>query len=151
MEKIVSSAIQATSNNNLSMERPRGVTFIAAVFLLASAYLIALGFVRLANPDAVPLSFGAPLLHGLELAGPYAFLLAGAAATLIGFGLLRLNNLARRAAIVVCAAGIFMLIPKVSAAASDISLQFFLAGSMIVFRMMIVWYLWQRWTAEKFR
>ena len=151
MERTLSSTTSAGSNNNIIVERPRGVTFIAAIFFLASAYLIALGFVRLANPDAVPLSFGAPLLHGLELAGPYAFLMAGAAATLIGFGLLRLNNLARRAAIVVCAAGIVMLIPKVSAAASDISLKFFAAGSMIVFRMMIVWYLWQRWTAEKFR
>jgi hypothetical protein len=134
-----------------SEERPRGVTFIAAVFFLVSLYLFVLGIVRLANPDLVSLSLGAPLLHGLELAGPYAFLLAGAVAVLIGFGLLRLNNPARRAAIVVCAAGIFMLIPKVSAAASDISAKFFVAGSMIVVRMMIVWYLWQRSTAEKFR
>ena len=112
--------------------------------------MFAFGVVRLANPDLVSLSLGAPLLHGLELAGPYAFLLAGAVAALIGFGLLRLSNLARRAAIIVCAAGIVMLIPKVSAAASDISLPFFIAGSMIVVRMMIIWYLWQRWTAEKF-
>jgi hypothetical protein len=122
----------------------------AAIFFVASVYLCALGVVRLANADAVSLSLGAPLLHGLELGGPYAFLLAAAAAALIGFGLLRLKNVARRAAIAVCAAGIVMLIPKVSAAASDISLRFFLAGSMIVVRIMIVWYLWQRWTTEKF-
>jgi hypothetical protein len=146
-----SSTTRARSNNNLSIERPRGVTLIAVVFFAAAVYLVGLGVVRLANPDLVSLSLGAPLLHGLELAGAYAFLLAGAAAALIGFGLLRLNNLARRAAIVVCAAGIFMLIPKVSAAASDISVDFFFAGSMIVLRVMIVWYLWQRWTAEKFK
>ena len=133
------------------VERPRGVTVIAAVFLATSAYLFVLAVVRLTNAETVPLSWGAPLLHGLELAGPYAFLLASAAGAVIGAGLLGLRNLARRAAIVICAAGIVMLIPKVSAAATDISSKFFLTGSMIVVRMMILWYLWQRWTAEKFR
>jgi hypothetical protein len=135
----------------LSKERPRGVTAVAAIFLLASLYLLILGVLRLANPDAVSLSLGAPLLHGLELAGPYAFLLAGAIGTLVGVGLLRLKNLARRAAIVICAAGIVMLAPKVSAAATDISAGFFIAGSMIVVRVIVVWYLWQSWTAERFR
>lgn len=135
----------------MRLERPRAVTFIAAIFFAAAGYLIVLGAVRLVHPDAVSLSVGAPLLHGLELAGPYAFLLAGVAAALIGLGLLRLKNIARRAAIAVCAAGMVMLIPKVSAAASDISLAFFVAGLMVVVRMMMVWYLWQRWTAEKFR
>jgi xanthosine utilization system XapX-like protein len=79
------------------------------------------------------------------------FLLAAGAGLIVGFGLLRLKNLARRAAIVIALAGMVMLIPKVSAAATDLSQQFFLVGSMIVVRMMIVWYLWQGWTAEKFR
>jgi len=43
-----------------------------------------------------------------------------------------------------------MLLPKVSAGATDISARFFVAGSMVVARMVIVWYLWQSWTAEKF-
>jgi xanthosine utilization system XapX-like protein len=79
------------------------------------------------------------------------FLLAAGAGLIVGFGLLRLKNLARRAAIVIALAGMVMLVPKVSAAATDLSPQFFVAGSMIVVRMMIVWYLWQNWTAEKFR
>jgi hypothetical protein len=94
---------------------------------------------------------GAPLLHGLELAGPYMFLIAAAVAALIGFGLWRLNNVARRIAIWIAIAGIVLLIPKVSAAATDLSLSFFIAGSMIMLRAMLVWYLWQSWTAEKFR
>lgn len=102
------------------------------------------------SPNAVSLSLGAPLLHGLELAGPYAFLLAAGLGFIIGFGLLRLKNLARRAAIVIALAGVVMLVPAVSAAATDISPRFFIAGSMIVVRIMIVWYLWQSWTAEKF-
>jgi hypothetical protein len=124
---------------------------VAAIYLLSSTYLFILGLIRLANPDAVSLSLGAPLLHGLQLAGPWMFLLAAVAGLIVGWGLLRLKNLARRAAIVVALAGMVMLIPKVSAAATDLSPQFFVSGSMIVIRMMIVWYLWQNWTAEKFR
>ena len=121
------------------------------IFLLSSLYLFILGLVRFVNPDAVSLSLGAPLLHGLQLAGPWMFLLAAGAGSIVGFGLLRLKNLARRAAIVIALAGMVMLIPKVSAAATDLSPQFFVSGSMIVVRMVIVWYLWQGWTAEKFR
>lgn len=133
-----------------NLDRPLGVTFIAVAFFLAFAYLCTLAVVRLTSPGVVPLSWGAPLLHGLELAGPYAFLLAAALAALVGIGLLRMKNLARRAAIVICAAGMFMLIPKVSSAATDLSPQFFAAGAMLVVRVMMVWYLWQSWTAEKF-
>ena len=124
---------------------------VAAIYLLSSAYLFILGLIRLANPDAISLSLGAPLLQGLQLAGPWMFLLASGAGSIVGFGLLRLKNLARRAAIVIAIAGMVMLIPKVSAAATDLSPQFFISGSMIVVRMVIVWYLWQSWTAEKFR
>src|SRR5579864_5907397 len=124
---------------------------VAAIFLLSSFYLFILGLVRFVSPDAISLSLGAPLLHGLQLAGPWMFLLAAVAGSIVGFGLLRLKNLARRAAIVIAIAGMVMLIPKVSAAATDLSPQFFVSGSMIVVRMVIVWYLWQGWTAERFR
>lgn len=130
--------------------RPFGVTAIAIIFLFASAYLLILGVVKLANPESIPLSLGAPLLHGLEIYGPYMFLLAGGFGLMVAFGLFRLKNLARRAAIAIAVAGMVMLLPKVSAAATDISARFFVAGSMVVVRMVIVWYLWQSWTAEKF-
>ena len=132
------------------MQRPAGVTAIAVVFFLASAYLGVLGLIRLVSPDMVSLSLGAPLLHGLELAGPYMFLLTATVAALVGFGLLRLNNFARRAAVLIGLAGMVMLIPKVGADATEFSPKFFLVGVMIAVRMMIVWYLWQSWTAEKF-
>lgn len=131
-----------------SAERPRGITFIAVIFFAASAYLFVLAVLKLAFPNSISLSLGAPLLHGLELAGPYAFLLAAAAGALVAVGLLRQNSLARRAAFVICAIGMFMLIPKVSAAAVDISPRFFLVGSMFVVRMIIVWYLWQQRGAD---
>jgi hypothetical protein len=117
---------------------------------LASAYLVILGLIKLVNPEAIPLSLGAPLLHGLEIYGPYMFLLAGGFGAIVAYGLLRLKNLARRAAIVIVLAGIVLLIPKVSADTAQFSVDFFMAGSMIVVRIMIAWYLWQGWTAEKF-
>ena len=132
------------------MPRPLGVITIAIAFALASAYLAALAVTMLFAPGAVPLSLGAPLLHGLELAGPYMFLLTAAVAAVVATGLFRLNHLARRAAIAICFAGMVMLIPKVSADAADFGPRFFTAGAMLVLRMMIVWYLWQYWTAEKF-
>jgi len=136
---------------NPTTERPRGVTAIAVIFFGASAYLLVLGLIMLLSPGTVSMSLGAPLLHGLQLAGPYMFLLVAAVGILVAYGLLSLNNLARRAAIMIGFAGIVMLIPKVSADAADISPQFFLAGSMLVIRMMMVWYLWQSWTAERFQ
>jgi hypothetical protein len=106
---------------------------------------------KLVSPESVSLAMGAPLLHGLEIAGPYMFLLAAAVGAVVSFGLFRLNNIARRAAVVITVAGMVMLIPQVSADAADFSLRFFTAGSMLVIRVIIAWYLWQGWTAEKFR
>ncbi len=141
----------ATFAKNNLMPRPAGVSAIAAALFFVSGYIAVLGSILLIAPGTISLSLGAPLLHGLELAGPYMFFLCAAAGAIVGFGLLRLNNLARRAAIMIALAGMIMLIPKVSADTADFSLRFFLAGSMIIIRMMIVWYLWQSWTAEKFR
>jgi hypothetical protein len=132
------------------MQRPLGVTAIAILFSLISAYLSALGLIMLLAPGAVSMSLGAPLLHGLQVAGPYMFLLTAALGAIVAFGLFRLNNLARRAAIMIGLAGMVMLLPKVSADAAELSPRFFLAGSMVVIRMMIVWYLWQIWIAERF-
>ena len=132
------------------MQRPIGVTAIAILFALASAYLAALGFIMLVSPGAVSMSLGAPLLHGLQLAGPYMFLLTAAVGAIVAVGLFCLNNLARRAAIIICFAGMIMLLPKVSADAADFGPRFFTAGAMVAVRMMIIWYLWQVWTAENF-
>jgi hypothetical protein len=132
------------------VQRPAGVVAISVLFFGASAYLAIFSLVWLIDANTLPLSLGAPLLHGLELAGPYMFLIAAAVGLMVGFGLLRLNNLARRAAILIALAGIVMLIPKISADSSDISPRFFLTGGALVLRVMIVWYLWQGWTEEKF-
>lgn len=132
------------------MEPPAGVIGIAALFFAIAGYLAAVGILKLVWPEMISLSLGAQFLHGLELWGPYMFLIAAAAGVAIGIGLLRLSNIARRVAIVITAAGMVLLIPKVSAEATDFSWRFVFAATAIILRVMIVWYLWQGWTAEKF-
>jgi hypothetical protein len=134
-----------------NMERPTGVTSIAIIFFLAAGYLGSLGLVMLLSPDSVSMALGAPLLGGLELAGPFMFLLAGAVAALIGWGLLRMNNWARRLAIVVALVGFVMLVPTVSSAAIGIHWSALVWGGLgVIVRMVIVWYLWQTPVAEQF-
>jgi len=129
---------------------PAGVTLVAFVFFLAAVYLGSIGIVMLASPGAVSMAMGAPLLTGLELAGPYMFLLMAGVGGLIGWGLLRLNNWARRTAIVAGFLGALMLVPAVSAAAVDFRTSLLRAGLGMVIRVMIVWYLYQLPVREAF-
>ena len=129
---------------------PSGVTAIAVGFFVSATYLAVLGMVMLASPGAVSMALGAPLLGGLELAGPYMFLLIGGAGALIGWGLLRLNHWARRAAIVVAFIGVVLLVPSVSAAAVDFRASLLWSGLVIIVRVIIVWYLYQAPVAEAF-
>ena len=132
------------------MQRPAGVIAIAILLFLVSLYLASLGGLLLEWPDSVPLTVGTPLLQGLELAGPYMFLIGAAVAAGVGFALLRLNHAGRLATIFLAIAGVVLLIPKVSAEATDFSLSFLVAGFGISIRVMIVWYLWQGPVADEF-
>jgi hypothetical protein len=133
------------------MDRPNGIAAIASLFLLAAVYLLGLGFVMLASPGAVPMRLGAPLLSGFELAGPYMFLLTGAAGAVIAGGLWRLQNWARWAAIVAACVGVVLLVPAVSSAASELR-----AGALIwdglgvMVRVIVIFYLLQSPSAEAF-
>jgi hypothetical protein len=122
---------------------PTGVRAIAIVFFLAAGYLGLIGVVMLASPGSVSMVLGAPLLSGLELAGPYMFLLMGGVGALVAWGLLRLNNWARRGAIVLAFIGVVMLVPAVSAAAADFRASLLWGALGIMVRSMIVWYLYQ--------
>jgi hypothetical protein len=55
---------------------------------------------------------GADLLSGLETAGPYMFLLAGAAGIAVGAGMLRLHNRARRVAALLALIEIVPFVPR---------------------------------------
>jgi hypothetical protein len=136
--------------DEFTTERPTGVTGIAILFLLVAAYLGVIGALMLFLPGAVSMSTGAPLLGGLELAGPFMFLLIAGVAALIGWGLLHMNNWARRVAIAAALAGCVLLVPSVSAAAMDFRLSLLWGGLGIMVRVIVVWYLWQTPIVERF-
>lgn len=125
------------------MDRSAGVTLIAVLFFLAAAYLGGLGALLLLSPGIVSLTLGAPLLFGLELAGPYMFLLAAAVGALLGWGLLRLYRWARWGALAVAFVGFVMLVPSLSAAAVDFRWSLLWTGLGAIVRVGIIWYLWQ--------
>ena len=133
------------------MPRPIGASLIAILFLLTAAYLIVIAVVMLLSPGAVSMSSGADLLGGLEVAGPYMFLLVAVVATAIGIGLLRLYNWARRLAIVTALLGMVLLLPSVSSAVLDFRIaQLIWGGLGVMVRAMIVWYLYQQPIKEAF-
>jgi hypothetical protein len=133
------------------MPRPVGVSLIAALFLLTAAYLIVVGVVMLLIPGKVSISAGADLLGGLEVAGPYMFLLMAVVGLAIGVGLLRIHNWARRLAIVTALLGMVLLLPAVSSAVLDFRIAKLVWGGLgVMVRAMIVWYLYQPPVKEAF-
>jgi len=121
------------------------------VLFLSAAYLGSLGLIMLARPGLVSMTAGAPLLHGLELAGPYMFLLVAAAGALVGFNLWRMHNWARRVSIILGFVGIVMLIPSVSGSVLTMHVSSLVWGGLgIILRVVIVWYLYQAPVAEQF-
>jgi hypothetical protein len=131
---------------------PSGVRAIAGLFAVCGGYLAVLALLILVRPGMISMTAGAFLLFGLELAGPYMFLLIAIAAGGIAWGLLRLNNIMRHAAILAACAGIVMLVPPVSGAAVGARLKGLVIGGLgIIIRVMVAWYLSQGHIAELFR
>jgi len=131
---------------------PNGVRAIAALFALCAVYLGIAGTLMLASPGTVGMSAGAPLLFGLELAGPYMFLLMAVAVGGVAWGLVELNNIARHAALLIAIAGIVMLIPPVSDATATVQPKpRALGGLGIIVRVMVAWYLSRREVADQFK
>ncbi len=129
---------------------PAGVMAIAITFWLAAAYLCVLGIVMLLFPGAVSMALGAPLLSGLELSGPYMFLLVAFMAAMIGWGLWRRNNWARRAAIFAGLIGLVFLLPPLSIAVMNFRWSLIWPALGALARMLIVWYLYQAPVTEWF-
>jgi hypothetical protein len=123
------------------MQRPAGVILIAIVFGGAAVYLWTIAVVKLVAPNAVPLGSGAPLMYGLELAGPYMALLVGCGWALVGWGLFRLHRWARWAAMGVMVVGVGWLVPKLSSA--QLGAPLFWDGLQIAVRVALAWYLAQ--------
>jgi len=130
---------------------PNGVRAIAALFALCAVYLAVAGGLMLLRPGTVSMSAGAPLLFGLELAGPYMFLLVSVVGGGVAWGLVELNNIARHAALLIAITGIVMLVPSVSAAtviAQPKALAF--GGLGIIVRVIVAWYLSHGEVADAF-
>jgi hypothetical protein len=106
----------------------------------------------LLSPGTISMSAGAPLLFGLELAGPYMFLLMSVVAGGVAWGLVELNNIVRHVATLIAITGIVMLIPSVSGATVMAQLKpLALGGLGIIVRVMVAWYLSQAEIADLFR
>jgi len=131
---------------------PRGVQAVAALFAFCGIYLAIAGGLMLFRPGTLSMSAGAPLLFGLELSGPYMFLLTAVTGGGITWGLLELNNIARHAALLIAIAGIVMLVPSVSAATVMVQPKALAFGGLgIIVRVMVAWYLSRREVADTFR
>lgn len=106
----------------------------------------------LLRPGSISMSAGAPLLFGLELSGPYMFLLAAVVLFALAWGLIRLNNIVRHAAILIAIAGVVMLVPSVSAATVMVQPKALaLGGFGIILRVIVAWYLSREEVVEEFR
>jgi hypothetical protein len=124
-----------------TMQRPAGITAIAALFFLAALYLFAIAVVKLISPEAISLTSAGQLMFGLELAGPYMAMLVGSGWALVGWGLFRLHNWARWVAMLIMTLGIAWLVPKISTA--ELGLPLFWYGLQIALRGAAAWYLAQ--------
>jgi hypothetical protein len=138
--------------NNAANPTPNGVQAVAALFALCGIYLALAGVLMLLRPGAISMSAGAPLLFGLELAGPYMFLLVAVVAGGVAWGLVELNNIVRRAALLIAIAGIVMLVPSVSAATVTLQPKALAFGGLgIIMRVMVAWYLSRGEIADQFK
>jgi hypothetical protein len=142
----------ADMTDNLSNPVPDGVRAVAGLFALCGIYLGAAGVLMLLWPGAIGMAAGAPLLFGLELAGPYMFLLMAAVGGGVAWGLMKLNNLVRHAATLIAIAGIVLLVPSVSAATVMVQAKALAIGGLgIIVRVMVAWYLSRSEVADQFK
>ena len=131
---------------------PNGVRAIAALFALCAVYLAIAGGVMLLRPGTVAMSAGAPLLFGLELAGPYMFLVMAVVGAGVAWGLMELNNIVRHVATLIAITGIVMLVPSVSAAIVMVQPKALAFGGVgIIVRVIVAWFLSRREIADQFK
>ncbi len=138
--------------NDAANPFPNGVRAIAALFALCGIYLAIAGALMLVSPGRISMSAGAPLLFGLELAGPYMFLLMAVVGAGVAWGLVELNNIVRHAALLIAITGIVMLVPSVSAATVMAQPKALAVGGLgIIVRVIVAWYLSRGEVADAFR
>jgi hypothetical protein len=129
------------ANNDTANPLPKGVRLIAALFALSAIYLAIVGSLILLRPGTVPISAGAPLLFGLESAGPSMYVRRALSGFSVAWGLVELNNLVRHAAVLISITGIAWLAPSVSHATIVHPQALLFGGPGIVVRVLVAWYL----------
>jgi len=127
--------------NNAATSIPNGVRIIAALFVLCAIYLAIIGVLMSLRPAAISPAAGAQLLFGLQVAGPYMFLLMAVVAGGVAWGLIELNNIVRHAALLIVITGMVMLVPSVSAATVIHPKALLFGGLGICVRLVVAWYL----------
>jgi hypothetical protein len=123
------------------MQRPKGITVIASLLALTAVYLWTIAAFLLISPGAISLMAGRHFLYGLELAGPYMFLLGGSVYATVAWGVFRLQNWARWIAMLLIVISTASLIPKISMAELGVPVLWY--GLQIALRVAIGWYLAQ--------
>jgi hypothetical protein len=80
------------------------------------------------------------------------FLLSALAGAAVAWGLLKLNNIIRHAALLIAIAGVVMLVPSVSAATVMVQPKALAFGGLgIIVRVIVAWYLSRREVADQFK
>lgn len=106
----------------------------------------------LVQPGLISIAAGAWLLFGLELAGPYMFVLMAMAGLAVAFGLIKLNNITRHVAMLIAITGIVMIAPSVSDAVVQANVKALVAGGLgIIVRVIVAWHLGQAEVADQFQ
>jgi hypothetical protein len=100
--------------------RPLGISLIACAYTLIAAFLLLTGV--FAFLGRLPLAAAAPLLGGLEIMGPFIFLICAAVATVTAVGLLLMKPWARRLASLLCVALLVPAVTAISTAVVDLRL-----------------------------
>jgi hypothetical protein len=132
------------------MPRPNGVSVIAGICFVIAGYFFISGVIVLFRPSSASMLPSGDLKRALVLGGPYLALLAGAVWALIGWGLLRLHNWARWAAMLLAAWGIAAVLAATAVGSGRHGWLLVCQGLEIIARLAIVWYLFRMPMADRF-
>ena len=124
-------------------ERPAGIVPVAGLCALAG--IASLIFAALLFLQLAPLSYGSVLLPGgLEQSGPISFLVYGALALGLAWGLWKRRGWARRLTLLLAAIGVVLAVPAISSAVVDSRTPSIVReGLQIMVRVAVIYYLSQ--------
>ena len=129
-------------DNPTNMKRPLGVTVIASFCILAASYLCFVGVATVVAPGEISIINRAPLTYGLRFVNPYVTILVGASWAVVGWGLLRLYNWARWAAMFFSIVGFSSALARIPSASGS-GRMLLLLGLHMAVRAAAVWYLFR--------